>query len=29
MIMHSAFDLTAVWMIYNDLESWFAHLIFR
>jgi membrane protease YdiL (CAAX protease family) len=29
MIVHAAFDLTAVWMIYNDLETWVAHLVFK
>jgi membrane protease YdiL (CAAX protease family) len=29
MIAHAAFDLTAVWMIYNGLEERFAHLIFK
>jgi hypothetical protein len=29
MIAHAAFDLTALWMIYYDLETRIAHLIFR
>lgn len=29
MIAHAAFDLTALWMIYFDLEPRIAHLIFR
>jgi membrane protease YdiL (CAAX protease family) len=29
MVTHAAFDLTAVAMIYADLESKFAHLVFR
>jgi uncharacterized protein len=29
MIAHAAFDLTALWMIYYDLETKIAHLIFR
>ena len=29
MIAHAAFDLTALWMIYWDLETRVAHLIFR
>jgi len=29
MIAHAAFDLTALWMIYWDLETRIAHLIFR
>jgi len=29
MIAHAAFDLTAVWMIYYDLETPIAHLIFK
>jgi membrane protease YdiL (CAAX protease family) len=29
MIAHAAFDLTAVWMIYYDLETSIAHLIFK
>jgi hypothetical protein len=29
MVAHAAFDLTALWMIYWDLESRVAHLIFR
>jgi membrane protease YdiL (CAAX protease family) len=28
MIAHAAFDLTALWMIYYDLEARIAHLIF-
>ena len=28
MIAHAAFDLTALWMIYYDLETRVAHLIF-
>jgi membrane protease YdiL (CAAX protease family) len=28
MIAHTAFDLTALWMIYYDLETRIAHLIF-
>ena len=28
MIAHTAFDLTALWMIYYDLETPIAHLIF-
>ncbi len=28
MVAHAAFDLTAVWMIYTDLEARVAHLIF-
>jgi membrane protease YdiL (CAAX protease family) len=29
MIAHAAFDLTALWMIYYDLETRVAHLIFK
>jgi membrane protease YdiL (CAAX protease family) len=29
MIAHAAFDLTALWMIYFDLEPRIAHLIFK
>jgi len=29
MIAHAAFDLTALWMIYYDLETRIAHLIFH
>jgi hypothetical protein len=29
MFAHAAFDVTAVFMIYWNLESWVAHLIFR
>jgi membrane protease YdiL (CAAX protease family) len=29
MIAHAAFDLTALWMIYYDLETPVAHLIFK
>jgi membrane protease YdiL (CAAX protease family) len=29
MIAHAAFDLTAVWIIYNDLETRIAHLVFK
>ena len=29
MIMHTAFDLTALWMIYYDLETPIAHFIFK
>jgi CAAX protease family protein len=29
MVVHAAFDLTAVWMIYNNLETWVAHLVFK
>jgi membrane protease YdiL (CAAX protease family) len=29
MIAHAAFDLTALWMIYWDLETRVAHLIFK
>jgi uncharacterized protein len=29
MIAHAAFDLTALAMIYRDVEPWFAHLIFK
>jgi len=29
MIAHAAFDLTALWMIYYDLETKIAHLIFN
>ena len=29
MIMHTAFDLTALWMIYYGLETFVAHLIFK
>jgi len=29
MIAHAAFDLTALWMIYYDLETRVAHLIFN
>jgi membrane protease YdiL (CAAX protease family) len=29
MIAHAAFDLTALWMIYYDLETRIAHLIFE
>jgi len=29
MIAHAAFDLTALWMIYYDLETRITHLIFR
>ena len=29
MIAHAAFDLTALWMIYFDLETRIAHLVFR
>jgi uncharacterized protein len=29
MIAHATFDLTAVWMIYRDLETWIAHWVFR
>jgi uncharacterized protein len=29
MIAHTAFDLTALWMIYYDLETSVAHLIFK
>jgi membrane protease YdiL (CAAX protease family) len=29
MITHAAFDLTAVWMIYNGLETRIAHLVFK
>ena len=28
-VMHAAFDLTALWMIYNDLEPKIAHLVFH
>lgn len=28
MVIHAAFDLTAVAIIYLDLESWVAHLLF-
>jgi membrane protease YdiL (CAAX protease family) len=29
MIAHAAFDLTALWIIYWDLESTIAHWIFK
>jgi uncharacterized protein len=29
MVSHTAFDLTALWMIYYDLETPIAHLIFK
>jgi hypothetical protein len=29
MIAHAAFDLTALWMIYFDLEPRIAHLVFK
>jgi len=29
MIAHTVFDLTALWMIYYDLETRIAHLIFK
>jgi membrane protease YdiL (CAAX protease family) len=29
MIAHAAFNLTALAMIYWDVESWFAHLVFK
>jgi len=29
MCAHAAFDLTALWMIYNDLEAQIAHLVFK
>ena len=29
MVAHAAFDLTAVWMIYGNLETKVAHLIFK
>jgi len=29
MVAHAAFDLTALWMIYYDLETRIAHLIFK
>ena len=29
MVAHAAFDLTALWMIYFDLESRIAHLVFK
>jgi membrane protease YdiL (CAAX protease family) len=29
MFAHAAFDITAVLMIYADLETWVAHLIFK
>ena len=29
MIAHTAFDLTALWMIYYDLETRIAHLVFK
>ena len=29
MIAHSFFDLTALWMIYRDIETQIAHLIFK
>jgi uncharacterized protein len=29
MIAHAAFDLTALWMIYYDLETPIAHLLFK
>jgi len=29
MCAHAAFDITALAIIYLDLESWFAHLVFR
>ena len=29
MIAHTAFDLTALWMIYYGLETQIAHLIFQ
>ena len=29
MIAHTAFDLTALWMIYYDLETRIAHIIFK
>ena len=29
MIAHAAFDLTALWMIYFDLETRIAHLVFK
>jgi membrane protease YdiL (CAAX protease family) len=29
MIAHAAFDLTALWMIYSNLESRIAHLVFK
>ena len=29
MVVHAAFDLTAVWMIYYGLETRFSHLIFK
>jgi membrane protease YdiL (CAAX protease family) len=29
MIVHTVFDLTALWMIYRDVEGTIAHLIFK
>lgn len=29
MVMHAAFDVAAVWIIYRDAESAIAHLVFR
>jgi len=29
MVAHAAFDLTAVWMIYSNLEAYIGHLIFQ
>jgi hypothetical protein len=29
MVAHAAFDVTAAFMIYLNLEEWFAHLIWR
>ena len=29
MFAHAAFDLTAYWMIYWNLETWVAHLVFK
>jgi membrane protease YdiL (CAAX protease family) len=29
MTVHAAFDLTALWMIYGNLETWAAHLVFK
>jgi hypothetical protein len=29
MVAHAAFDLTAVWMIYSNLEAYIGHLIFH
>jgi membrane protease YdiL (CAAX protease family) len=28
-VAHAAFDVTAVFIIYRDLESYVAHLVFR